>query len=81
MTSEANEIEPTGPEPVPAAEDLLADLRSRVNVLESRVHNLEERLLDVRRDEIARKQRQLLWRIILLAVLLAGYFALRAFKQ
>lgn len=66
---------PESPLPEPALE-----LVSRLNVLEGRVRNLEDRLEDVRRGEMARKQRALLWRLVLLAALLAGYFVLRAFR-
>lgn len=65
-----------GREPEPAA----SDLSSRVVVLEGRVRHLEERLEAVRQAERGRKQNALLWRLLLLAVLLGGYFVLRALR-
>lgn len=74
-----NEPEPS--ESPASSTDLSSELSSRLTVLEGRVRSLEDRLEDVRRDERSRKQRALLWRMLLLAVLLGGYFFLRTLRS
>lgn len=55
----------------------IAELDARITMLEGRVQHLEARLEDGGREQLARKQRALLWRIVLLGALLLGYFYLR----
>ncbi|OQX68378.1 MAG: hypothetical protein B6A08_10805 [Sorangiineae bacterium NIC37A_2] len=73
-----SELDESSPAPQsPPSPSETPELEARIALLEGRVRNLEDRLEDGRRAELARKQRALMWRIVLLGVLLLGYFYLR----
>lgn len=64
--------------PLEASSQVPVHVEARVARLEARLRTAEERLENLAQLDRSRKQRALLVRLVLLALLLAGYFIVRA---